>query len=466
MERNALFSTEQEYALTGMNMLYFWLFAEGFIALTYQLLFFRQLTPSVGSSSVVDAWIIGSFLGAMGLGYLAGGKTSSAPMLQFGKNLLYTAFIAGIGASSLFITGYFQAMSDIMPLLYALILYSILIIAPVAYFMGQSLPLLLQQSKWGETTAEKGGNALSLSTYGSMAGAIIPVTFLTPILGASGTLALNIMFATILGTYLLFTENKGARHLPILAVFGFVFTLSPYFSMQDGKFTSTQYSDILLLEDESERYMYANGLIMSSQYKNGINSADYLKVFQHSLTQQKVAEQDILVLGAGGFMAHTEDLGNNRYTYVDIDSDLIGWAEKHFNFKEDGVNIVVDDARHFMLKQNDDQWPVIYLDTYGSRFSIPEHLVTREFFALAHDKLSKNGLLMFNIIMDPQFDSVYSRRIHATVQSVFPFCHIVQVTPDQNIANLHYTCFANKNPEGIYVDDKHNISHDVWKQMQ
>ena len=38
-------------------MFYFLLIAEGFIGLALQMLFIRQLTPSVGSSAIISSWI-------------------------------------------------------------------------------------------------------------------------------------------------------------------------------------------------------------------------------------------------------------------------------------------------------------------------------------------------------------------------------------------------------------------------
>lgn len=439
------------------------LFFEGAIGLTYQLLFLRQLSPAVGSSNEVTGWIIGVFLGALSLGYKRGGQTSSAPLHQLGINLLLCAAIAGVAGSSWFIHLFFEAGTVLLPSrIMSLALYCALFVAPVAYMMGQSLPLLLQCNLRGRTVAEQGGNALSLSTIGSMAGAIIPTSLLAPWVGATNTLLINTALSIAIGCYLLQWKRK---HIGLLcvALLSQAALLFPYYGFPELKFTSTAHSDIYLIEENEERMMYANGLVMSSQTPAGKNTAAYISSFQQTLQWQNIQQKDVLVLGAGGFMAHTENVGKNRFTYVDIDQALVEWATRHFKLDVTEVErIVHDDARSFLLQSKAQGWPVIFMDTFGSRFAMPEHLMTSEFFALVREKLSDNGVFIVNAILDPQFDTEFDRRFHETLSKEFPYCHVSQVTQDPGQANVMYTCFK-RTRSGSYRDDRHTISKDVWR---
>lgn len=439
------------------------LFFEGAIGLTYQLLFLRQLSPAVGSSNEVTGWIIGIFLGALSLGYKRGGQSSNSPLHQLGLNLLICAAIAGVAGASWFIHLFFEAGTTLYPSrITILALYCVLFVAPVAYLMGQSLPLLLQCNLKGCTVAEQGGNALSLSTIGSMAGAIIPTSLLAPWIGATNTLLVNTTLSVAIGCYLLQWRQ---RHVALLglALFSQAALLFPYYGLPALKFTSTAHSDIYLLEEGGERMMYANGLVMSSQTPAGKNTAAYISSFQQTLQWQNVQRKDVLVLGAGGFMAHTENVGKNMFTYVDIDASLVAWATEHFNLNPDEVkSIVHDDARSFLLQSQDQQWPVIFMDTFGSRFAMPEHLMTAEFFALVRQKLSKDGIFVVNAILDPQFDTAFDQRFHTSITQEFPYCHVNQVTQDPQLSNVMYTCF-NRSRSSAYRDDQHTISKDVWR---
>lgn len=442
-------------------MIHFWLFAEGFISLTYQLLFFRLLEPVVGSSSEVNGWIIGAFLGALSLGYKQGGKVLNEPMLKLGRNFIYSMLAASLFMSSLLIHVYFESLLGFgLPRIVILIAYCIFGVAPIAYFMGQSLPLLIQKSAWGNSPSEKGGNALFMSTLGSMAGAIIPTTFFLPAFGATITLAINTIFALLLGVLLVYKKSK------ILIVFAISFQvlmLVPYAMLSEEALTSTAYSDIALIRDDDELKMYANGLTMSSQDLQGNNESAYIEHFQDEVLNKKIKNENFLILGAGGFMAHTRNEGNNNFTYVDIDGALVDWATKFFNFDKELVDVEIDDARSFLLSQPNKKWKLILVDTFSSRFSMPEHLVTKEFFELAKSKLKDDGYMVVNAAISPLYQTAYSRKLHSTILSVFPFCHITQVTQNNDMANVSYWCFVAPKEQGVYTDDKHNVSRDVWK---
>lgn len=448
-------------------MLYFWLFFEGFIGLTYQLLIFRQLTPAVGRSDYVTAWVIGFFLGALSIGYKMGGRPVSDPIKKLASNLAFSSILAGFFMATPFIGVFFEVFSDIgIPRTISLIIYCAFVVAPIAYPIGQSLPLLLQQTQWGKAASERGGNALFLSTLGSMAGAIIPVTFLYTTIGASLTLSLTVGLTILITSFVLFKDKKRYIILGILSVFVSLFN---YLASANGMFTSTAYSDIYLIKTKDEKLMYANGLVMSSQTHTGQNTASYIRHFQQKLKQENITDQNILVLGAGGFMAHTENEGGNHFTYVDIDKDLVEWASNYFHFDPTSATVKYGDARSFLLSQENKEWPVILMDVFGSRFAMPEHLMTVEFFELASEKLTSDGILAINVVADPQYDTEYSSRLHSTITSVFPVCHIAPATHHPTVANISYWCFnkfAKKEKPEVYRDDKNSISKDVWKAGQ
>lgn len=441
---------------------YFLLFIEGFIGLSFQLLCFRQLTPVVGSSSEISAWIIGAFLGGMSFGYRAGGQKKQDPIMQFGHNLLICGLIGGIGLSSTTVDLFFQMSLQLgYSRTATLAIFSFTVIASIAYYIGQSLPLLLQKIEYGETAAERGGNALSISTIGSLAGAIIPVVLFMPMIGATLSLVFTCALCLALGGAI--TKNFTKI---LFCSTGIAAALIPYWlpvAANAKSFTSTAYADVYLVDNGDGLFMHANGLDMSTQDYKGNNASAYLAAFHHSLKQQSVTDKQILVLGAGGFMAHVGAPGNNHFTYVDIDGALASWAEKYFNFDPNTAKVITDDARSFLLGQPDHQWPVIYMDTFGSRYAMPEHLMTVEFFELVERKLAKNGLLYINAVIDPQFDTLFSQQFHSTLQRVFPFCQVTQVTDGDQAANVNYLCFPNRKNNAVYRDDKNTVASDVWQ---
>jgi spermidine synthase len=445
-------------------MAYGLLFLEGFIGLSFQLLFFRQLSPEIGSASVTDGWIIGIFLGAMSLGYKTGGNYHPKPLEKFGRNLLLSSVIGGIFASSFFLTNYFSILSNITffsDRLSILILYCIFAIGPVAYLMGQSLPLLIQVSKLGSNPSQIGGNALFLSTIGSMFGSIIPMALLAPLIGATQTLAVIVVIAATFGIGL----SKGKVKIfsyTLAGIFSVTIVLLPSFFLKKGQFTSTAYSDIYLVEKKHEKLMVANGIIMSAQDHLGKNSSQFLTVFSDEIKRNGIVNKNILILGAGGFMAHVDDTDNNHFTYVDIDKELKEWSETHFHKNLTDIEFIARDARAFLMSKNDRKWSVIYIDTYTSRYDMPEHLMTVEFYKLVKSKLAHDGVVMFNAILHTFFKDKFSQKFDVTVKSVFPYCHVIPSESVGSYSNVHYTCFNRNEQHPVYADDLHSISQDVW----
>jgi len=437
------------------------LFIEGFIGLTLQSMFFRQLSPETGTSSPVIAIIIGFFLGALSLGYAFGGKERKFPLKTFAYNLIFTGILSGIALSSTFISLYFNEMTQLnIPRLLALTIYSSVFVSFVAFFMGQSLPLIMQYKTYGKTASNKGGNAMFISTLGSTLGATLPVIYVTPVIGATATVGVTVALCFIIGLALLKNIKTTLIILPFIVV-SMATLFTPYLK---GNFTSTAFMDIYLEHDaDGDRLLFANGLVMSAMDSEGNNTVAYIDKFHHEIKRQKIKDSEILVLGAGAFMAHLGDESNNHYTYIDIDENLLTWARENFGLKDDKISFIVDDARSYMNSLKDNSVKVILLDVYGSRYSLPEHLLTKEFFEVLRSKLENNGVLMFNAIYDPQFKTKLSRTLHNTVNSVFPYCHTSQVTDELKIANMDYTCFAIKGTESeVYLDDTRDVKGGPW----
>ena len=52
------------------------LFVEGFVGLSYQMLYIRQMVPVIGSNIIIVSWIVGMFLLFLAIGYRQGGRFS------------------------------------------------------------------------------------------------------------------------------------------------------------------------------------------------------------------------------------------------------------------------------------------------------------------------------------------------------------------------------------------------------
>lgn len=447
-------------------MFYFLLFFEGAIGLAYQLLFFRQAEPYVGYSSETTGLIIGFFLLSLSLGYKVGGKIHAYPIRQLGVNFIKTALLGGIGASSVFLNYYFTQTIPVIGRVSSLVLFSVAVVAPIAYWMGQSLPLLIQSKKSGELAATQGGNALFLSTLGSTVGAIGTPNILFLTLGASLTLLTVSSLSLFVGILLVAFHQKWTdgtkKHLSkiislsALSLLAFSllisFSIAPYFKGEP--YLSSVYQDAVIMTEDETRFLSANQLIMSINNLENRNLAWYIDETARLMDFHRIESTEILVLGAGGFMLHRADKRKNNYLYVDIDSQLPKFVGKHFNQDALSVPFVAEDARAYLI-ENENKFEVIYLDTYSSRHALPRHLLTLEFFHLLKERLTPNGLLLINAIIDPSFKDPYSRNFHTTMMTVFPYCLGSTGMMIGGAANVIYHC-QNRLENKLTYSDDHN----------
>ena len=109
--------------------------------------------------------------------------------------------------------------------------------------------------------------------------------------------------------------------------------------------------------------------------------------------------RSLLMLGLGGgtttryihrYLPQVEILA------VELDPGVIDMARRYFGIVPDKTyRVVQDDARVF-LARNEERHDVIMMDTFRGGY-IPFHLLTREFFELARERLTKDGVLVVNL---------------------------------------------------------------------
>jgi spermidine synthase len=149
---------------------------------------------------------------------------------------------------------------------------------------------------------------------------------------------------------------------------------------------------------------------------------------------------NVLMIGLGG--ATTQQAFEHYYTNVsvttvEIDPTVVQVAKDYFGLKESSrQKIIVEDGRVF-LRRSTERYDVIILDAYvHNRYgsAIPQHLATQEFFELARNHLSTNGVLAYNVIgtlNGRQADLVSA--IHRTLGTVFPQVYVFPAASSQNL---------------------------------
>jgi len=439
------------------HLIYAIVFIEGFCSLGAEVIALRRLVPHVGSSIVVTAPTIGFFLLALALGYASGGKVAGNYLNIVARNFLIAAALAGIGLAGISVDWMF---AHLQPVLIAYLVFIGGVLCPLAWLLGQTVPILTNLMKTGRT-GEASGMALYWSTLGSFLGSLSLSLLVMQWLGVSAA-----VFACALG--LLVGTLLLARHdLKMLVFSGLVAIIAAGFNLQHEVTADTAYAEYVigpvdLPAQKDPRAFWVNkstaSLLDDSEPPNYTRYIRHLR--QILLDDLGFKGKDILVLGAGGFtLSHREPL--NRYTYVDIDPAIRSIAEKHFLREPARGEFIADDARRFVAS-SERRFDAVVVDVYSSHTSIPSHLVTREFWAGTRRVLKPDGVLLANLILDGKLESPYARNLLATIDSVFGRCAVDVLHKAKALANVEISCFASSRPgaTGIYIDEKNRADLD------
>lgn len=149
---------------------------------------------------------------------------------------------------------------------------------------------------------------------------------------------------------------------------------------------------------------------------------------------------NVLMIGLGGGSAQRSFqhyYPHVRIQTVEIDPTVVAVARRFFQFQEsDRQKVSVADGRMF-LRRSQAVYDLVVLDAYvRSRYgsSIPQHLATREFFELARDRLSTNGVVAYNLIgTTAGFQANLVGAVYRTVQSVLPQVYLFRAGTSQNL---------------------------------
>ena len=102
-------------------------------------------------------------------------------------------------------------------------------------------------------------------------------------------------------------------------------------------------------------------------------------------------------LGIGSLAAYAQP--GHKYTYYEINPDVVQMAQEHFTMLEDcrgEVEILVGDARLALERQATQQYDVFILDAFSGD-AVPTHLLTKEAFEIYARHLAPGAVIAVNI---------------------------------------------------------------------
>jgi predicted membrane-bound spermidine synthase len=442
------------------QLLYLIVFIEGFCSLGAEIIALRRLVPHVGSAIVVTAPTIGFFLLALALGYASGARVETRFTEKVARNFQVAALIAGLGLARFTVDGLF---AEVQPnwLAYGLFIGGVL--CPLAWLLGQTVPILTNLMKHART-GEASGYALYWSTLGSFLGSISLSLLVMQWLGVSAAV-LVCAWLLALGSLLLAPKVRWQSGLIVLLIGGAATTINllPHPDLIDTAYADYTVKPVVRYGQVNPRgFVINNSLASLMDDSEPPHYAAYVQHLRHILLEELgFYERDILVLGAGGFtLSHREP--SNRYTYVDIDAKVRDLAEQRFLKEPIRGTFVVDDARRF-VRSTDQRFDAVVVDAFSSHTSIPSHLVTREFWQDARRTLKPQGVLLINLILDGRLEAPYARNLLATLESVYGRCAVEVLHKTQPLSNVIVSCYQSSRPGPAtpYTDERNGADVDL-----
>jgi spermidine synthase len=149
---------------------------------------------------------------------------------------------------------------------------------------------------------------------------------------------------------------------------------------------------------------------------------------------------NVLVVGLGGAStqrAFEHDYPGVQIETVELDPMVLRVAREYFHLQESPrQHVFLEDGRVF-LRRTQKQFDAIFMDAYSqNRYGafIPQHLVTKEFFALASSHLTTNGVLAYNVMgtLDG-WQSELLGAMYRTMKTVFPQVYLFPCRTSLNV---------------------------------
>jgi spermidine synthase len=400
---------------------------------------------------------------ALSVGYFFGGKLAD----KYPKEKVFYSIIAASGACTIFlhILGviFLSAFGYQLPMIEGPVIASLLLFFLQNFLLGLLSPFAVKLQAARQESVGIGavsGQIFFWSTFGSIAGSLLAGFFLIPYFGVN-VVIISVGFLLFgMGLLMLLKLSLMPKILlaAVLIVFSIAFTQTflsavhalsktPLLYSAEGLYQKIMVYDGQYLGQPArflmqDRNPSAGEFLHSDELAFGYTKYYILyKIFNPDA-------KEALMIGGGAYSVPKALLVDSKDIHIDvaeIEPSLFDVAKRYFNVPvtprltnavEDGRRLLVDSPKPYDL---------IFSDAYASLYSTPSHLTTQEFFTLAKNKLTPDGVFIANVIgsLAPKQPSLLLSEIK-TFKAVFPNSYFFAVISPESEA-LQNVIFVGNN---------------------
>lgn len=395
----ATFSFNKKY-------LYLIAFIEGGSVMAIELAGAKMIAPFFGTSLYVWASVLAVTLGGLAAGYFAGGWATyrySTLKLLFWELLAGTLLIALMPLLAV----KFMSLAGNLGLRLGSLLSSLSFMFLPLLCMGMISPTIIQfQNRELKGTGKTAGTIYAISTIGGITMTLLMGFYFLPEWGIRKSVILAAILLGAMAVLVVILSRKFRKESAIGAVILVILFFASARSFSDAN-VSEKYlyrsegilGQLTVVETKTgdhSRSLYINQIPQT--FVNPGNLPASLWKYPHRIAMIasiKPGNSKALLLGlGGGSIAMELKMMGFSVDAVELDRRIPELAERYFGFVPDGINVYIDDGRHF-IRTVGKKYDIVVIDVLNGEIQ-PHHMFTIESFAEIKHILEPGGMLIIN----------------------------------------------------------------------
>lgn len=388
------------------NLLFLIAFIEGGTVMAIELAGAKMIAPFFGTSLYVWASVLAVTLGGLTAGYFAGGWATYRyqPLrMLFWELLAGTLLIALMPVLAISV----MSVTGSLGVRLGSLLSSLAFMFLPLVCMGMVSPTIIQLSNRElKGTGKTAGTIYAISTIGGITMTLLMGFYFLPEWGIRKSVFLA---AILLGLMAILVVIIG-RRFKVVSGIGFLAVILLFFA------SSSSFSDV----NAAEKYLYRSEGILGQLAVVDSKTGDHTRSLFINRCPQTVVNPGklpaslwkyphriamlasikpagskalLIGLGGGGIAMELKKMGFS-VDAVELDKRVPELAEEYFGFEPGGMNVTIDDGRHF-IRTTGNKYDLVVIDVLNGEIQ-PYQMFTTESFAELKQIMAPDGLLIIN----------------------------------------------------------------------